>query len=131
MSSNSSDRIYTQQHVWLCAASGHEYILGITDYAQEQLGDIVFVELPELGTLTHLGAACVVVESVKSASDVICPLQGQVIEVNQQLVDEPELINESPYDKGWIVRIKVGENNVITGKMTSDEYNEQLLNSAE
>ena len=131
MSSNISDRIYTQHHVWLSAVGDHEYALGITDYAQEQLGDIVFVELPEPGMATSAESACMVVESVKSASDVICPVQGRVVAVNQQLVDEPELINESPYDKGWIVRIKVDESNVITGKMTLDEYNEQLLNSAE
>lgn len=129
MSSNMSDRIYTQSHVWLEQLNEHVFSLGITDFAQQQLGDIVFVDLPELGAITQAGEACLVVESVKSASDVICPVSGEIIEVNNQLEDEPELINESPYAKGWIVRIKVAEDYVIKGKVTLDEYNEQLNSS--
>ena len=125
MSTSMSERIYTQSHVWLLAQNDNEFILGITDFAQEQLGDIVFVDLPEAGVNTQAGKACLVVESVKSASDVICPIEGKIIEVNEQLGDEPELINESPYEKGWIVKIKVDENHVIEGKMTLDEYNSQ------
>jgi len=124
-----SDRIYTQSHVWLEQLNEHVFSLGITDFAQQQLGDIVFVDLPELGAITQAGEACLVVESVKSASDVICPVSGEIIEVNNQLEDEPELINESPYAKGWIVRIKVAEDYVIKGKVTLDEYNEQLNSS--
>ncbi|MDW3095656.1 MAG: glycine cleavage system protein GcvH [Gammaproteobacteria bacterium] len=123
MSSDISERIYTQNHVWLQAQNECEFTLGITDFAQDQLGDIVFVELPEAGINTQAGKACLVVESVKSASDVICPVEGKIIEVNEQLGDEPELINESPYEKGWIVKIKVDQNHVIEGKMTMDEYN--------
>ena len=126
-----SDKIYTQSHVWLEPLNEHEFTLGITDFAQQQLGDIVFVDLPELGTITHAGKSCLVVESVKSASDVICPVAGEIIQVNDQLEDEPELVNESPYEKGWIVRIKVAENYVIEGKVTLDEYNEQQQNSSE
>ncbi len=125
------DRIYTQSHVWLQPQNGNEFILGVTDFAQQQLGDIVFVDLPKLGVSTQAGEACLVIESVKSASDVICPVVGAIIEVNNQLVDEPELINESPYEKGWIVKIKVDEGHVIQGKMTLDEYNNQQLNNAE
>lgn len=125
MSSGASERIYTQSHVWLQKSNECEFVLGITDFAQDQLGDIVFVDLPELGASTQAGKACLVVESVKSASDVICPVDGKIIEVNEQLADEPELINESPYEKGWIVKIKVDENHVIEGKITLDEYNSQ------
>ena len=126
-----SDRIYTQSHVWLAPQKESVFTLGITDFAQQQLGDIVFVDLPELGVKTQAGEACLVVESVKSASDVICPVAGEIIEVNDRLADEPELINESPYDKGWIVKIKVAENHVIQGKMTLDEYNRQTSSSSE
>ena len=126
-----SDRVYTQSHVWLNKHSEHVYTLGITEFAQQQLGDIVFVDLPELGAVTNKGEACLVVESVKSASDVICPIDGEIIEVNNDLVDEPELINESPYEKGWIAKIKVAQKHVIEGKMTLDEYNDQLSSSNE
>ena len=125
MSSSTSERIYTQSHVWLEQRNEHIFTLGITDFAQQQLGDIVFVDLPDLGVNLQAGEVCLVVESVKSASDVICPVAGEIIEVNKQLADEPELINESPYEKGWIVKIKVAENHVIEGKITSDEYNDQ------
>ena len=126
-----SDRVYTQSHVWLNKHSEHVYTLGITEFAQQQLGDIVFVDLPELGAVTNKGEACLVVESVKSASDVICPIDGEIIEVNNDLVDEPELINESPYEKGRIAKIKVAQKHVIEGKMTLDEYNDQLSSSNE
>jgi glycine cleavage system H protein len=131
MSSDTSDRIYTQSHVWLQAQNGSEFILGITDFAQQQLGDIVFVDLPKSGVKTQAGEACLVIESVKSASDVICPVAGEIVQVNNQLADEPELINESPYEKGWIVKIKVAEDHVIEGKMTLDEYNNQQLSNSE
>lgn len=131
-----SEIICTREHVWLLPSDDQEnntqeYVLGISQFAQEQLGDIVFVDLPEVGASTQAGEACLVVESVKSASDVVCPIQGEILQVNEALVDEPELINESPYDQGWIVRIKAQENSAIEGKMTQDEYNKYILESAE
>ncbi len=131
MSSNMSDRIYTRSHVWLEQQNQQIFTIGITDFAQQQLGDIVFVDLPEPGVITQAGQACLVVESVKSASDVICPVNGEIIEVNDRLADEPELINESPHEKGWIIKIKVAESYDIEGKMTLDEYNKQTSNSSE
>ena len=124
-------RIYMQQHVWLLPENEQEYVLGITQYAQQQLGDIVFVDLPELGAQTQVNEACLVVESVKSASDVICPIEGEIIAINEVLVDEPELINESPYDQGWIVKIKLQKNSTIEGKMTQDEYNDYVSEHAD
>ena len=124
-------RIYTQQHVWLLPENEHEYVLGITQYAQQQLGDIVFVDLPELGAQTQVDSACMVVESVKSASDVICPIEGEIIAINEVLADEPELINESPYDQGWLVKIKLQKNSTIESKMTQDEYNDYVSQHAE
>ena len=131
MSTDMTGTIYTRHHVWLLPGEDDEYTLGITQFAQEQLGDIVFVDLPAVGGLTKQGEACLVVESVKSASDVICPIQGEIIQINEALADEPELINESPYDQGWIIRIKVKQGSVIQDKMTVDEYNNYILESAE
>lgn len=131
MSTDMVKMIYTQHHVWMLVDGNQEYLLGITNYAQQQLGDIVFVDLPEVGAATRSGEACLVVESVKSASDVICPVEGEIIQINQDLVDEPELINESPYKQGWIVRIKVKQEGAIESKMTQDEYNNYILENAE
>ena len=119
--------IFTPDHVWVEPVDANEFILGISDYAQEQLGDLVFVELPELGSPTQANKACAVVESVKSASDIICPLDGEIIAVNDQLEDSPELINESPYKDGWIVRIKSNTDSDFAGKMNNEQYN-QFLN---
>ncbi len=126
-----SEIIYTQHHVWLALNENQQCSLGITEFAQEQLGDIVFVDLPEVGANTQVGEACLVVESVKSASDVICPVQGEIIQINEALVSEPELINESPYDQGWIIRIKCLNDDVIEGKMTQDEYNSYVSQTAD
>jgi len=131
MSTDVSEMIYTQHHVWLLAKGNQEYVLGITQFAQEQLGDIVFVDLPKVGSPTHMGEACLVVESVKSASDVICPIEGEIITINEALIDDPEIINESPYDRGWIVKIKGQQEGAIEGKMTQDEYNSYVLGKAE
>lgn len=130
MNTSSSDRIYTQYHVWILPQDEQEYVLGITQFAQEELGDIVFVDLPELGLQTQVDEACLVVESVKSASDVICPVQGEVIQINEALIDEPELINESPYEQGWIVRIKGQQSSEIKGNMTQDQYNSYVSGSS-
>ncbi len=131
MSMNELNRIFTQDHVWLLSEQDNEFILGISDFAQQQLGDIVFVDLPSIGDKTTAQQSCLVVESVKSASDVICPIDGEIIALNEQLVDSPELINESPYEEGWIIRLKGDANIVIEGKMSADEYNEQYANNSE
>ena len=127
MNTTAENIIFTQEHVWLKPVDDNEFILGISDYAQEQLGDLVFVELPEIGSSTQADKPCAVVESVKSASDIICPLDGEITAVNEQLEDSPELINESPYKDGWIVRIKPNTDSNFAGKMNQDQYN-QFLN---
>ncbi|MEM8844760.1 MAG: glycine cleavage system protein GcvH [Pseudomonadota bacterium] len=121
--------IFTQEHVWLLPVGNDEFTLGISDYAQDQLGDLVFVELPEIQTSVQAGNACAVVESVKSASDVICPLDGKIIEVNEALDESPESINESPYQEGWIMRIIRHTNSEIEGKMNAEQYTEFLQNN--
>jgi len=97
---------YTKSHEWLKNNQDGTYSVGITDHAQELLGDIVFVELPEVGMKIAVGNDCVVIESVKAASDVYSPLAGEIVAVNETLQDAPETINSSPYDEGWIFKIK-------------------------
>ena len=96
---------FTQDHEWLLV-EGDTATIGITQHAQEQLGDLVFVELPKPGRSVDAGGAAAVVESVKAASDIYAPLDGEVIETNTRLVDQPELINNSPYADGWILRVR-------------------------
>ena len=112
---------YTDQHEW-ARLEGEIATIGISDYAQERLGDVVFVELPEIGTETKKGEAFCVVESVKAASDIYAPMSGEVTEINQSIEDHPELVNQSPYGKGWMVRIKVSDAAEIDDLMSSDKY---------
>lgn len=100
------DYYYSEFHVWLEEQGAGLFTLGITEHAQDSLGDIIFVELPAEGQQFAEGESCAVIESVKSASDVIMPIGGEIIAVNQQLVEMPELINQEPFNNGWIVRIR-------------------------
>lgn len=100
------DLKYTKNHEWVRDNHDGTYTVGITDHAQELLGDIVFVELPEIGITMEIGNDCAVVESVKAASDIYSPLGGEVVAVNENLSNTPEAINESPYEEGWIFKLK-------------------------
>lgn len=106
MSSIPADRQYTRSHEWLRTLPDGNVEIGISDHAQQALGDLVFVELPAPGRALSVGEACAVVESVKAASDVYTPLAGTVIAVNEQLGKTPELINQDPYGSGWMLRLK-------------------------
>ncbi|MCI0401616.1 MAG: glycine cleavage system protein GcvH [Gammaproteobacteria bacterium] len=106
MDSVASDLRYTASHEWVQLLEDGTVRVGITDYAQEQLGDMVYVELPKVEQRYKAGEGCAVVESVKAASDVFCPVLGKVSEVNELLVETPELINQDPYGDGWIFRLK-------------------------
>jgi len=106
MSNVPTDRQYSRSHEWVRALPDGTVELGITDHAQQALGDLVFVEVPDLGRELGAGDACAVVESVKAASDVYSPLAGTVVAVNTQLSGAPELINQDPYGAGWILRLK-------------------------
>ena len=97
---------YTESHEWARANDDGTVTVGITDHAQHLLGDLVFVEIPEVGRAVAADESCAVVESVKAASDVYSPLEGVIVEVNEALADTPELINEDPYGEGWIFRLK-------------------------
>ncbi len=111
---------YTKDHEWV-RIDGDTATFGITDHAQEALGDIVFVELPELGRVIEAGEAYAVVESVKAVSDVYAPVAGEVVEVNEELEGEPEKINTDAFGAGWIIKIKIGDGASLE-LMTDDEY---------
>lgn len=113
--------LYSKEHEWVQEISDSVVRVGITEYAQDQLGDIVYIELPEIDAEVAKGESFTVVESVKAASDVYAPVSGTVVAVNEKLEDNPEFINESPYDEGWIVEIKCDELD-LSDLMTAEEY---------
>lgn len=112
---------FTKDHEWISVAGGVGTI-GISDFAQGQLGDVVFVELPEPGRVLKAGDAVAVVESVKAASDVYAPVSGEVVEVNAGLPDDPALINSAPEGEGWFFKIKLADAGELQGLMTADAY---------
>jgi glycine cleavage system H protein len=116
---------YQDSHEWLLV-DGHTGIVGISDYAQDSLGDVVFVEFPELGKIIKKGDAFGVVESVKAASDVFMPVTGEIIEINTLLADNPEKINQSPFDEGWIIKIKIISMDEVASLMSASEYKEYV-----
>ena len=112
---------YSKSHEWV-RIEGETAIVGITDHAQHELTDIVFVELPELGRQLAAGDACAVVESVKSASDINTPVAGEVMEVNTGLADSPEKVNDSPYEDGWIFRLKLTGEPGVSAMLNAVQY---------
>ncbi|MBN1378340.1 MAG: glycine cleavage system protein GcvH [Gammaproteobacteria bacterium] len=116
------DLRYTKDHEWVREEGDGEYTVGITDHAQSALGDLVFVELPEVGAEVEAGVACCVVESVKAASDVYSPLSGEVTEINDALVESPELGNSDPYTEGWLFRLRSDDTEALDALLDFDEY---------
>ena len=114
-------RYFTDEHEWI-DVDGDTATVGITDYAQEQLGDIVFVELPQSGTQVSKGKDAAVVESVKAASDVYAPITGEVTEANGALDDDPSLVNSSPEDEGWFFRLTIADKSELDGLMDAASY---------
>jgi glycine cleavage system H protein len=114
-------RYFTDEHEWI-DVSGDIATVGITDYAQEQLGDIVFVELPEEGATFDKGDDAAVVESVKAASDVYAPISGEVVEANGALEDEPALVNSDPEEDGWFFKLRIADTSELEGLMTEAAY---------
>ncbi|GAA4043661.1 glycine cleavage system protein GcvH [Parerythrobacter jejuensis] len=114
-------RYFTDEHEWI-DLEGDLATVGITDYAQEQLGDIVFVELPEVGSNVDKGGEAAVVESVKAASDVYAPITGEVMEANAALEEDPALVNTSPEEEGWFFRMTVGDKTELEGLMDAKAY---------
>ncbi len=114
-------RYFTDEHEWI-DLEGDTATVGITDYAQGQLGDIVFVELPSVGTMLEKGKDAAVVESVKAASDVYAPISGEVTEANSALEDDPALVNSSPEEDGWFFRMTVSDKSQLEGLMDQAAY---------
>ncbi len=116
---------YTPEHEWAKLERG-VVTIGITDYATEQLGDVVFVELPEVGRKLETMKTFGVVEAVKTVSDLFAPLDGEVVEVNAALVDNPALVNQSPYGDGWMIKVRATSPDPLKGLMSSDDYEKML-----
>jgi glycine cleavage system H protein len=118
------DRKYTREHEWILIedAASKRALVGITDYAQEELGDIVYFELPKVGNTVSRMGKMGEVESVKAVSDLFSPVEGEVIEVNPELAQHPELVNEDPFGAGWLVRVTVTDVDEIDGLMSASEY---------
>ena len=125
MSNVPADLKYAKSHEWVRVAGGIATI-GVTDHAQQELTDVVFVELPEAGRTLKAGEACAVVESVKTASDIYSPLSGEVTEVNQAVVQNPSLVNSEPYAGGWFYRLKLSAPAEADTLLTPEQYRAQI-----
>ncbi len=130
MSQVPSELKYTRDHEWVRVDDDNTVTIGITDHAQQELGDLVFVEVPEVGTTFAAGDAAAVVESVKAASDVYSPLSGEVVEANDELADAPETINNDAFGDGWIYRLQIEDKAGLEDLMSAEEY-EEFINSDE
>jgi len=126
MSEIPSELKYTKSHEWVRSEDDGTVTIGITDHAQELLGDLVFVELPEVGSEMSAEDAVCVVESVKAASDVYMPISGEIVEVNGSLADTPETINDSPYDDGWLIRVQPSNPDELEDLMDADSYDAEI-----
>ncbi|MGA3285273.1 MAG: glycine cleavage system protein GcvH [Verrucomicrobiota bacterium] len=120
-----SDLKYTKSHEWV-RVSGNTAAVGITDHAQQELTEIVFVELPDVGRKIKSGDACAVVESVKTASDIYSPVSGEILETNRAIVDDPALVNSEPYDAGWFFKIKLGNPAELDALLSPEKYKTQI-----
>ncbi|MFQ6121719.1 MAG: glycine cleavage system protein GcvH [Dehalococcoidales bacterium] len=119
---NPKEYKYTKEHEWICPESGNKGKMGLTNYAQTQLGDIVYLDLPAQGTQVEQFQKMGEVESVKAVSDIFSPVSGQVLEVNRTVIDEPQLVNQDPYGAGWLVRLELSKPSELDALMDSNEY---------
>ena len=119
------DLKYTKTHEWV-RVSGDEATVGITDYAQHELTDVVFVELPEVGRQIKAGDSCAVVESVKTANDIYSPVSGQVTEVNKAITADPALVNTEPYARGWFYKVKLSQPGELNALLGPEQYQAQI-----
>jgi len=125
MSKVPPDLKYTKSHEWVRVA-GNTATVGLSDHAQQELTDVVFVELPDVGRKINAGDACAVVESVKTASDIYSPLSGEILETNRAVVDDPALVNRDPYDAGWFFKIKLADPAELNGLLPPEKYQAQI-----
>jgi len=126
MSEIPADLKYRDSHEWVLDDDDAGVLVGISDHAQAELGDMVFVELPEPGMSYSQGDACAVVESVKAASDIYAPLSGEVVAVNEALEDEPGLVNTDPYGDGWLFRLEPSDSSELDGLMDAEAYSDAI-----
>jgi glycine cleavage system H protein len=126
MSTVPSDLKYTKTHEWVKPLSDGSYEIGITDHAQNALGDLVFVEVPEAGREVRVGEPCAVVESVKAASDVYSPIGGEVVAGNSELASTPELVNKDPYGAGWMMRVRPASGANLSQLLSPQDYESML-----
>lgn len=125
MSNVPTDLKYAKSHEWV-RASGDTATIGITDHAQHELTDVVFVELPATGRIVKAGEPCAVVESVKTASDIYSPVSGEILEINQAVVDNPSLVNTDPHGNGWFYKIKLSNSAELNALLSPDNYKAQI-----
>ncbi|TKB48681.1 glycine cleavage system protein GcvH [Ferrimonas sediminicola] len=122
MSNIPSELKYTSSHEWIRPEGDNEYTIGITEHAQELLGDMVFVDLPDVGDEVNAGDDCAVAESVKAASDVYSPLTGEVVAINEELEDSPELVNSDPFGDGWLFRVRISDESELANLLDGEGY---------
>lgn len=126
MSNVPNELKYSREHEWLRKEADGVWTVGITEHAQELLGDMVFVDLPEVGAVFGAGDDCAVAESVKAASDIYAPISGEIVAVNEDLQTSPELVNSEPYGDGWILKIKASDESEIDALLDADAYSALL-----
>ena len=126
MSDIPADLKYIETHQWVRVEADGTATVGITDFAQEQLGDVVYIGVPEVGVTVNGGEEAGVAESVKSASDVFSPVTGEVIEINEKLEDEPEIVNEDPYGDGWMFKIKLDDESELAALLDAEGYENSI-----
>ncbi len=125
-----SELRYTKEHEWI-RADGDIGTIGITDYAQDQLGDIVYLDLPAVGATLAQNDKLGEIESVKAVSDLYAPVSGEVLEVNQEAVDEPEAVNDEPYGKGWLIKLRLSDASELDAMLTNEAYDELIVREME
>lgn len=131
MSNIPSDLRYTSSHEWVRVEDDGTAYIGITDHAQEAMGDLVFVEAPDVGSNLSAGDDAGVVESVKAASDIYAPISGEVVSINEALADAPELVNSDPYGDGWLFQVHVSDKSELDSLLSAEEYEEKLAEEDE
>ncbi|MCJ7806419.1 MAG: glycine cleavage system protein GcvH [Clostridia bacterium] len=124
------DLRYTEKHEW-ARREGNTAVIGLSDYAQDKLGEIVFVELPEIGAEVEAGKGSAVIESVKAVTDLYAPIDGTVVEVNEELLDQPEVINSDPYGAGWVYKIKIKDEGQLSALMDRQAYEKYVIGEEE
>ncbi len=129
MSTVPDDLRYSKEHEWV-RLEGDTATIGITHFAQEQLGDVVFVELPEKSATVRQFASLGVVESVKAASDIYSPVSGQVLERNVKVIEKPELVNESPYEQGWMIKVRIADKGELARLLSAQDYRTHIGETA-